>query len=169
MTEGSDVVRVDEARQAVQDMARRVALLHICYARVLADELGGARGRALVEKAIWEYGTKIGKRTRARVEQLGLEPTVENMDWGSDLSPLGFSGESAVVAGEARSRVHNCPLAEVWREYSEEELGALYCQVDPAKMQAYDSKWTMVHTKKVPAGDEWCEMAVRRISCDDRP
>ena len=40
MIEGTNVVGVEEARQAVQDMARRVALLHMCYARVLADDPG---------------------------------------------------------------------------------------------------------------------------------
>jgi hypothetical protein len=58
-------------------------------------------------------------------------------------------------------------LAEVWHEYGEDELGGLYCLVDPAKMQAYDPNWTMVHTKKMPNGDQYCEIAVRRL--DDTP
>ena len=45
----------------------------------------------------------------------------------------------------------------------EEDLGGLYCLVDLAKMQAYDSGWTMVHTQKIPNGDECCEIAVRPL------
>jgi hypothetical protein len=130
-------------------MARRIGLLHMCYARTLADELGDTEAVRLVERAIWRYGTLVGERTKAEVERQGLEPTVENFDAGSDLSPLGF--------GEG------CPLAEVWREYGEEQLGALYCQVDPAKMQAYAPGWTMVHTRQVPLGDECCETEVRPL------
>ena len=145
-------------------MARRVALLHMSFARVLVDEFGAERGKLLVGRAIWLYGALIGERTKARVEEQGLEPTLENMDRGSDLSPLGFDGSGVVVQGEARTRMAHCPMAEVWREYGEEELGAIYCQVDPAKMQAYDPGWTMVHTQRIPDGDECCEMAVRPLS-----
>ena len=160
-------VPVDEARNAVQDMARRVALLHMSFARVLVDEFGDERGKLLVQRAIWRYGATIGERTKASVEEQGLEPTLENMERGSDLSPLGFEGSGVVIDGEARSRISFCPMAEVWREYGEEELGAMYCQVDPAKMQAYDAGWTMIHTRRMPIGDECCEIAVRPLAIPD--
>ena len=161
-----DLIPVAEAEQAVHDMTRRVALLHLSYARTLVEELGEERGRELIKQAIRDYGTKVGERTRARVEEMGLEPTVENFRKGSDLSPLGFDHRKAVVDGEPRVQSFGCVLAQVWREYDEDELGGLYCLVDPAKMQAYDSDWTMVHTKKIPDGDEYCELAVRRIESD---
>jgi predicted ArsR family transcriptional regulator len=161
MREERDLVPIDEARTAVQNMARRVALLHMSYARVLVDELGEEMGKQLVRQAIWEYGSRIGQRMRAAVEEQGLDPTIENMDRGSDLSPLGFESATAVVDGEARSRSVACPMAEVWREYGEDELGTLYCEVDPAKTQAYSPAWTQVHTRKLPDGDDYCEMAIR--------
>ena len=65
------------------------------------------------------------------------------------------------MEGEERQQSLGCALADVWREYGEEALGGLYCLVDPAKMQAYDPEWTMVHVKKIPNGDECCEIAVR--------
>lgn len=167
MSQPPEWVSIDEARKAVQGMARRVALLHMSFARILVDELGAERGAQLVRSAIWRYGATIGERTRAAVERQGLDPTVENMDRGSDLSPLGFYGSSVVVDGEARSRIRSCPMAEVWREYEEEALGAIYCEVDPAKMQAYDPDWTMVHTRRVPDGDECCEIAVRPLAPPD--
>jgi hypothetical protein len=156
-----NLVSRDEARQAIEDMSRRVGLLHICYARILVDELGEERGKELIKKAIWRYGTRIGQRTKARVEAQGLEPTLQNFRKGSDLSPLGFNHTTAVVDGEQRYHSLTCVLAEVWKEYDEEELGALYCLVDPSKMQAYDPNWTMIHTKKIPDGDDHCELAVR--------
>ena len=154
-------IPADEARKAVEDMTRRVGLLHLCFARLLVDELGEERGRELIEKAVWDDGTRIGKNTRDRVVALGLEPTLANFDKGSDLSPIGFNHRTEVVDGEQRYQSLGCAMADVWREYGEEELGALYCLVDPAKMQAYDPDWTMVHTKKVPDGDPYCETAVR--------
>jgi hypothetical protein len=162
-TNEQDMIPIEKAEQAVRDMTRRVALLHLAYARTLVDELGEERGRELIKQAIKDYGTRVGERTRRRVEEMGLEPTPENFRKGSDLSPLGFDHRRAVVDGEPRVRSFGCVLAEVWHEYDEDELGGLYCLIDPAKMQAYDSNWTMVHTKKVPDGDECCELAVRPL------
>lgn len=158
----SQVVPIEEARQGVRNMSRRLGLLHICFARTLIDELGEEKGRELIERAIWTYGTRVGEQIRARVHALGLEPTLENFSHGSDLPAIGFEGQSVVVDGEPRHQAFGCALAEVWAEYGEQELGGLYCLVDPAKMQAYNPDWTMVHTKKIPRGDECCEIAVRR-------
>ena len=158
-----DVVPAGEARDAVQSMTRRVALLHMCFARTLVDELGEEKGRELIRKAIWDYGTKVGERSRQRVEAMGLEPTIENFGKGSDLSQIGFDSQGTIVDGEPRTQSAFCVLAQVWHEYGEDELGGLYCQVDPAKVQAYDPGWTMVHTKKIPDGDECCEQAIRPL------
>jgi hypothetical protein len=138
-------------------------MLHLAYARTLVDAFGAERGEALIKEAINAYGRRIGERTRARVEALGLAPTVENMRHGSDLSPILFPSEPVLLEGEPRSRARRCLLAEVWRQYGEEELGALYCLVDPAKMEGYAPGWTMVHTARIPLGDECCDIAIRPV------
>ncbi|MCK4513403.1 L-2-amino-thiazoline-4-carboxylic acid hydrolase, partial [bacterium] len=150
----------------IEAMSRRVGLRHRCYARRLVRELGEERGRELIEQSIWDYGTEVGKATRRRVEELGLEPTPANMGRGSDLSPIGFDHRRVNVNGEFRIQSLNCVLADVWREYGEEELGQLYCLVDPAKMQAYSPELTLVHTKRIPLGDECCELAVRSVAAE---
>jgi hypothetical protein len=168
MSDESKLVPAEEARKAVEDMTRRVGLLHMCYARTLVDELGREKGRDLIKKAIWDYGTKIGHRTRQRVEALGLEPTIENFGKGGDLSAIGFDHVEVVVEGERRVQSLGCAMAEVWHEYGEDELGGLYCLVDPAKMQAYDPDWTWVHTKKIPNGDECCELTIRPLGAESK-
>lgn len=158
-----NMISLKEARQATQAMIRRVALLHMCYARLLVDEFGEQRGRDLIKRAIWDYGTKIGEQAIKRVKDMGLEPTIENIGKGSDLSPIGVDFSSAVVDGEVRSHVRNCPWASVWLEYGEADLGGLYCLVDPAKTQAYDPGWTQVHTQKVTDKAPFCELVYRPL------
>ncbi len=156
------MIPLADAEKAVNDMTRRVALLYLSFARTLVETFGEEEGRALVAKIMRDYGTRVGRSTRARVEALGLEPTPENFNKGSDLSPIGFHAGVAEVDGEKRRQVFGCVLAEVWREYGETDLADLYCLVDPAKMEAYNPDFTMVHTKKVLWGDECCEMATRK-------
>jgi len=163
MDEKEATVGLDEARDAVEKIARRLGLLHLCFARAAVDELGEAQGRELIKKAIWAYGTYIGQETRERVIAQGLEPTPENFGRGSDLSPIGFNHGTTTVDGEELLLSFGCAMADVWREHGEEDLGGLYCLVDPAKMQAYDPDWTMVHIWKIPEGDDCCRIAVRPV------
>jgi len=165
--EETKTISTDEARKAIEAMSRRVGLLHLCYARRLVRELGEERGRELIEQSIWDYGTEVGKATRGRVEEVGLEPTPANMSAGSDLSPLGFDHRRTNVDGELRIQSMSCVLADVWAEYGEEDLGSLYCLVDPAKMQAYSPELTLVHTKRIPLGHEYCELAIRPVTAEN--
>lgn len=160
-------ISVEDAARAVDSMSRRVALLYISFARALVSELGEQAGTELIRKAVWDYGTRIGVETRARVEAQGLEPTPENFGAGSDLPALGFASQPATVDGEERSRMRGCVLAQVWKETADEKLGGLYCLVDPAKMQAYCPGMTMVHTRKELWGDDCCEFAVRSLDQPD--
>jgi len=89
------------------------------------EELGEEKGRELIKKAIWAYGTQVGEWTRQRVEALGLPNEPQNFGKGSDLSPIGFDHKNVVVDGEPRKQGFGCVLAEVWKELGEEELGNL--------------------------------------------
>ena len=153
-----------EDLEAARAMARRLALLHAAYARTLVDALGEKEGTALIRRAIRSYGTRVGERVLRQVEALGLEPTPANYARGDDLPPDLFPSKAVQVGGEERSRSAGCVLCEIWREYGEVALGGLYCGVDPAKMEAYNPGWTMVHTRRQPAGDPCCEFAVRPVA-----
>ena len=168
MDEQKGTVSRAEAVKAVTDMSRRVALLHMCYARTLVDELGPEQGTQLIKKAIRAYGTKVGERMRERARSLGLEPNVENFGKVADLPSLAFDDSFSIVDGEPHSWAHSCTLAELWQEYGEDELGSLYCLVDPAKMEAYNPSWTQVHSKKIIDGDEYCERVARPVSRESK-
>lgn len=167
-----EVVSLKEAVDAVESTARRVALLHLAYARTLVDELGEKRGRELIAKAINEFGVRIGERTRQEVIAQGLKPTVENFSAGESyaIPRFGMSerGEMTKTEDETRVRVYGCTLAKVWKEYAEEKLGRLYCYVDPAKFMGYDLNYKQIHTKTILDGNECCEMTMRKTTEKER-
>jgi hypothetical protein len=164
ITPKSEMVSREEAVHAVEQMTRRAALLYVAFARALVDELGEEHGREVIRQAIWQYGAYIGAATHRAVEAQGLEPTPENFAAGSDLPPLGFQTETIVVEGETRSRIYNCVFARTFQEHDLGDLGCLYCQVDPAKMQAYNPSATIIHTRSALRGDDFCELATRIIA-----
>jgi len=163
MEQDEKMVPLAEAEAAVNSMSRRLGMLHLAFARTLRDAFGEEQAKELIRKAIWAYGTQVGNETRARVEAQGLEPTPENFKYGSDLSPIGFKKATIQVGDEKASHAVGCEIAKVWIEAGEQALGGLYCLVDPAKMQAYNPGYTMVHLKREPEGDDCCDIVVREV------
>lgn len=159
------MIPFDEAKQEVEVTSRRIALLHLSYAKTLIEELGEEKGIELIAKAIEDYGTRIGKKTREDVLNLGLKPDPKNFGAGRSLRLPKFGmherRETVEVGGEPRRRAYGCVLAKLWKEYGEEKIGRLYCDVDIAKYRAYNPDYELVHIRTIPDGDEYCEFAVR--------
>lgn len=163
---GSDLISLTEAAHEVRLASIRLALLHLVYAETLVQALGEEDGRKLVLKAIKAYGRMIGQEVRERVLRQGLPPSPENYGRGDsrDLPRFGMHGrvEQVDVSGETRIRVFGCVLAEVWKALGKDELGRLYCYVDPAKYMAYNPDYKLAHAKAIPDGDPYCEFCIRR-------
>jgi hypothetical protein len=166
------MVTFKKAKREVELVCRRLALLHISFARTLVNELGEEKGKQLVLKAIKDYGKRVGEKVRQDVISEGLEPLPENYGVGKsrNLPDFGMHDgrESRVEDGESRPRAYGCVMAKVWLECGEGELGRLYCYVDPAKYMAYNPKYKMLHLKAMPDGDEYCEFAIRPTTPEEQ-
>lgn len=158
-------IPIEQAKEEIEISTRRLALLHLSYARVLIQELGEDKGTRLIMKAIKDYGVRIGERTRKEVLDQKLEASPENFGKSNYLRVPKFGhherGETCEVNSEKRTRVYGCVLDKLWKEYGEEKLGRLYFYVDPAKYLAYNPRYKLIHIKALPDGDDCCEMAVR--------
>lgn len=165
---GEAMVSLAEAQEQVARVCKRLGLLHYAFAKTLMEELGPARGRQLAMNAIKLYGTMIGQEVRQRVEAQGRDNSPEN--YGEDLPEYGMhEGREIVwVNGEKRVRAYGCVMGKVWRELGVGELGRIYCCVDPAKYMAYNPGFKLIHLKLLPAGDDYCELAVRPTTAENR-
>jgi len=164
------LIPVDEASRQAARVCRRLALLHVAYAEAIVDALGQEEGKRLVERAIKRYGKMIGEAKRDAAARLGLEPTMEAFGKVSDLPSIGMHNaiERVEVDGEPRIRAHGCLMGKLWREMGKADLGRLYCYVDPASSMAFNDGFKLVHTKALPDGDPFCELAMRRTTAEDR-
>jgi hypothetical protein len=57
-----EMIPLDEAKRAIASVSRRVALLHLSYAKAIIEELEEERGLEVIAKAIKDYGAKIGEK-----------------------------------------------------------------------------------------------------------
>ena len=167
------VVSLKEAAKEVEMASRRIALLHLAYAKTLVRELGEENGKKMILKAIKYYGKMVGEKVKEEVQAQGLEPTPEHYGAGRarNLPKYGMHDrkENFETEGRKRRRSFGCVLGKCWREYGEEELGRLYCYVDLAKSMYYNSDFKLVHTRCMPEGkDEECEFDILPTSLKER-
>ncbi|MBN1223712.1 MAG: L-2-amino-thiazoline-4-carboxylic acid hydrolase, partial [Candidatus Aminicenantes bacterium] len=164
-------VSQEEALRQLRLALRRAALIYHHFAETLIDELGEERGMALIRKAIDAYGDRIGKEAKKKAQKKGLHLTPENFE--SDLPLLAWDAEEVLVDGEARVRVHHCPLAAEWVDWGDPKKARIYCYVDQAKMHGFNPDYEYIHLKNVLDGDPYCELAVRPVKKEagqkDRP
>lgn len=170
MAKDEEMIPRSEAMRAVELTCRRLGLLHLAFAMTLAKEFGQEKGEELTTKAIKEYGRMIGEKKKEQALERGWDLTVENFRKLSDLPSLGMhSGrDEATVDGEKRTRVYGCVMAQVWREYDQDELGRIYCYVDAASTMAFCPDCKYVHTQTMPDGDSCCELVFRGTTEEDR-
>jgi len=165
-----ELISLEEARQEVALVCRRLALLHLAFAEVLVNELGGEKGKRIIARAIKEYGKKVGEGKRQMAIEQGLALTPENLGKFRDLPRFGMHDrrETVEVEGEQRTRAYGCVMGQVWHEYNQDALGRIYCYVDPAKNMAFNPEFKLIHTRALPDGDEFCELVTRPTTDEER-
>jgi len=161
-----------EAAHEVKLVSRRLGLLHLAFARTIVDELGDEKGKQLILNAIKHYGIMVGNEVRAAVQEQELPLTPENYGVGKSrgLPKFGMhsGSEEVEVEGKKHLRAYGCVMAEVWKEYGEDELGRLYCYVDPAKYMTYNPNYKLAHVKAIPNGDPYCEFCIEKTTEQER-
>jgi len=157
-------VDLNDAKEQVEKVCRRMALLHLSYAKTIINELGKEKGKKLVLKAIKDYGMRIGIGVKEEVEKQGLTNEIEN--YKEDLPEYGMHEkvEHAQVGGQEGLRSYGCVMGKLWHDMGEDEIGRLYCYVDPAKYMAYNFDFALVHKKSIPDGDDYCEFIIRKTT-----
>jgi hypothetical protein len=165
-----ELIPLEEAKQQVALVCRRLGLLHLAFARVMERELGEHSGRKLTGKAIKEYGRLIGEKKRARATEAGLPLTPEGFNSVSDLPSIGMHThvEEVEIEGETRYRAHNCVMGRIWQECGADGVGQIYCLVDPASSMAFNPEHKLIHTMNILEGDPYCELVIRATSEKDR-
>ncbi|MGB4208799.1 MAG: L-2-amino-thiazoline-4-carboxylic acid hydrolase [Thermovirgaceae bacterium] len=161
-------VDFDEAKEQVRKVCRRLALLHLAYARTLTSNLGNEEGKKCIVEAIKEYGRMIGEEVRSQIAAQGLENIPDN--YKEDLPSWGMyeKGECRVIDGKKHISAYGCVMGKTWIEEGEPELGQLYCLVDPAKYMSFNPKYKLVHKKNILKGDSCCELTVEPTTQDEQ-
>jgi len=170
MTDPKSTVPMDEAAAQVRLMAERLALMHLAYARTLIEELGDEKGKALILKAVMEYGRRVGERNRAGKQDLPYYGLHDDYRYRSktSLDVREIESEMSDEINWEAFKVYGCVLSKIFKQYGEHELGALYCFVDAAKSMGADPDHKLIHTACELCGDDHCAFDKLPTSADER-
>ena len=152
------MVSVEEAASQVKVVAIRLALMHLAYARTLAEELDGDQAKDIIIKAMMTYGQMIGERNKKGEQDLPYYGMHEKYSYKEQefLDTRDMPSDQSGEMDFDSFKVYGCVLSQIFREYDEAELGSLYCFVDAAKTMAAESTHKLIHTACVVCGDDHC-------------
>lgn len=120
---------VDFTRLMLQREGNHIANIYYWIATALIEKFG-QEGRDMVESALVEMGKKRGQELKERLDRAGLEKTWANIWDNFDLAYKYAWKMKLEETADERSfvaKVEYCPLAEIWAELGDTELGPLYC------------------------------------------
>jgi len=151
----------NETQNAVKRMAEFTALLYYHLTKAFVDEYG-QEAKKVIKKAIREFGLERGRNIARKVVEANQEPTIANLDKYYDM-PIsqGWAPAADYEGQEKHSKTLSCTFANVWLEKSWEEIGQIYCQVDPAIREGYNSDIDYIPEKNILKGDPFCSSTTR--------
>lgn len=146
----NDMISEKDCAKQVRKVGNQVGLLFYHFTKILVDELGEVEGKRLVLEVVRNYGTERGQAIREKVENAGLELTIENFAKFSDLPASGweYTDEGTTY----------CSYAEAWIDRGVEDLGRLYCEVDFALIKAFNPKIRAKRVGSILDGDPGCKL-----------
>ena len=145
-----------ETGNAVKRMAEFTALLFYHLTKAMIEEYGDD-AKKVIKKAIREFGLERGRNIAQRVLEAGEELTIANLDKYYDMPISQGWGPSAEYQEEIKkSKTDSCTFADVWIRKSWESIGHIYCEVDPAIREGYNSDIEYTPDKNILLGDSFC-------------
>ncbi len=130
----------EELKRVSQESAEFFANFFSIIGRRLIERYG-EEGKALLREGCREFGLARGRSLRARVEELGLQPDLENFTAHYNL-PMkrAWRAEREETATHRHSRISFCPFWKFWEQQGVADIGLIYCdEVDPAIREGYSN------------------------------
>lgn len=145
------------------DLSDGMTLCCSFLGRALMEECG-KQGELALRKAVRKWGLDRGVTEREKHLAANYKINMQSLfSVGYDLPPTNFKRELQELNPQERiSHTLYCPMADIWHQYGEDEIGRIYCEeFHPASYGGYAYGYTNVNlAKTITQGDEYCAFNV---------
>ena len=151
----------NEVGDAVKRMAEFTALLYYHLTKEMMAAYGDD-ARKVIKKAIREFGLERGRNIARKVVENGEALTIKNLDKYYDM-PIsqGWGPAADYKDGIKHSKTMSCTFAQVWIDKAWEEIGHIYCEVDPAIREGYNPDIEYTPETNLLKGGDFCSSVTR--------
>ena len=153
-----------DAQDQVRKTSIRLALIHLGFSRVLAQELGNDKAKELIVKSMIEYGKLVDKhQSWDNLPYYGLHEkhSYKGQEYEDARNIPLQEGESFDYGN---LKVYGCEIGKAFIDLQEEDLGRLYCYVDAAKSMAEDPNKKLIHSDCILCGDGFCSFKMEQTT-----
>jgi hypothetical protein len=122
---------IDFQRLMLQREGMVAAILYYSLAKAVIKKFG-QNGKTIITSALTEIGRRRGSELRNKLQKVNAEITWDNI-W--DNFDLGYKYgwkidcQADPDRGFYISEIRYCPMAEIWNEYEDLEIGSRYCDI----------------------------------------
>ena len=146
----------NEVSAAVKRMAEFTALLYYHLTKAVIEDFGDD-ARESIRRGVVNFGHERGRNIAKMVKEAGEELTIENLDRFYDMPiKAGWSPGAEYEGGRKFNTTKECTFAKLWIEKDWQDVGLIYCDVDPAIREGYSDNVVYRHTKVILDGDDCC-------------
>lgn len=150
---------------AVREMSVLMANLYYYMTKEMIETYG-EDAKAVIKRAMINFGLDRGQRIAEKVKAAGGELTIENLDKYYDMPIVeGWTPQRQYYPDHKDNVTPSCTFADVWLQRDWAEVGHIYCVVDTAIRQGYSDHVKFCPIQNILMGDPCCQS--RTIYCEN--
>lgn len=141
--------------EPVERMAKLMAELYYFMAKEMVERMGPELGKESIRAAIRKFGEARLVSMKEEARERGLEISPETYAEVRDMPGISWERNPDNLMD-----ITYCPMQDMWAQLGDQELGAIYCEIDDVLYEGFNARLDKPLCKT--SGDEVCRFIVRK-------
>lgn len=142
--------------EPVERMAKLMAELYYFMAREMIERMGPEQGKDSIRTAIRKFGEARLSSMIEEAKEKGLEINPETYLAVRDMPGIAWERNP-----DNPIDITYCPMQDMWAQLGDQELGAIYCEIDDVLYKGFNAKLDRPLCKT--NGDACCRFIVSKL------
>ncbi len=142
--------------EPVERMAKLMAELYYFMAKEMVERMGSELGKESIRAAIHNFGEARLVSMKEEAAERGLKINPETYTKVRDMPGISWERNP-----DHPEDITYCPMQDMWTELGDQELGAIYCEIDDVLYKGFNARLDRPLCKT--SGDKVCRFIVTKV------